>query len=269
MPAVPDPADRSGPTGSWLRWVRASITAGVALSLGALAHTTAGGLLPAAPVMVALAGLCVLGCWLLLARPASTSRLVVLVVAVQTLGHGVLTALAGHAGTTERTTTAASAPTVGDRSTWGSAVAALGDTRRTGSLRELTAVDLPGSAPAPGAADWVTHLVQTLTGPPAAMALAHLVAAAVLGAWLAGGERALWTLTELGSQSARAATARTVAALRESGRWGAAVLDAHCELGGPRRADPARAAYDVRPVRWAELRRAASRRGPPVLLAFH
>ncbi len=40
----------------------------------------------------------------------------------------------------------------------------------------------------------VHHLTEDLTGPHAAMALAHALAAATVGAWLASGEHALWAL---------------------------------------------------------------------------
>jgi hypothetical protein len=42
--------------------------------------------------------------------------------------------------------------------------------------------------------EWVHHLTEDLSGPHAAMALAHAAAAAAVGLWLAVGERALWEL---------------------------------------------------------------------------
>ena len=41
---------------------------------------------------------------------------------------------------------------------------------------------------------WLAHLAADLTGPHALMALAHAAAAAVVGLWLASGERAAWAL---------------------------------------------------------------------------
>ncbi len=41
---------------------------------------------------------------------------------------------------------------------------------------------------------WLAHLAADLTGPHALMALAHAAAAAVVGVWLASGERAVWAL---------------------------------------------------------------------------
>lgn len=42
--------------------------------------------------------------------------------------------------------------------------------------------------------EWLHHLTEDLSGAHAAMALAHAAAAAVVGLWLAVGERALWEL---------------------------------------------------------------------------
>jgi hypothetical protein len=49
----------------------------------------------------------------------------------------------------------------------------------------------------PGATAAVHHLVADLTGRDALMALAHAVAAALVGLWLAAGERALFTVVHL------------------------------------------------------------------------
>jgi hypothetical protein len=48
-----------------------------------------------------------------------------------------------------------------------------------------------GHVPGP---EWLHHLTEDLSGTHAAMALAHAAAAAVVGLWLAVGERALWEL---------------------------------------------------------------------------
>src|SRR3712207_8594820 len=40
----------------------------------------------------------------------------------------------------------------------------------------------------------VHHLIEDMTGPHAAMAVGHVAAAALVGLWLAAGERALWRL---------------------------------------------------------------------------
>lgn len=42
--------------------------------------------------------------------------------------------------------------------------------------------------------EWLEHLTSDLSGPHALMAMAHAVAAGVVGLWLAAGERALWSL---------------------------------------------------------------------------
>jgi len=46
----------------------------------------------------------------------------------------------------------------------------------------------------PSGPAWLHHLSEDLTGPHAVMALAHAAAAAAVGAWLAVGEDALWSV---------------------------------------------------------------------------
>ena len=132
-----------------LLWGRAAALAAVTLLAGTTAHASADGVLPAAPVLIALllGGTVVLAP--LLRTEASRGRVVLLLVAGQACVHGVLTALGGH--------------------------------------RDDEPVGVAGPA-------WLAHLAADLTGPHALMALAHAAAAAVVGLWLASGERAAWAL---------------------------------------------------------------------------
>lgn len=205
------------PVAPLLRWSRAGATAGLALVLATGAHVSAGGLLPSLPVLVSLAGVAVLGCAVVLDRPASTVRVVALVAGVQSAGHVVLTALAGHRGGPTAATPGRSA--AAEASTVIVApprVDAAG--RRTGSLHDLVAAGTGAAAPGSGTGSltphWAGHLIDDLSGPYAAMVLAHLLAAVLLGWWLATGERALWTLLSLGAVEARRGRARLAALAR-------------------------------------------------------
>jgi hypothetical protein len=180
--------------GPGLRCLRALMLAGVALATGVFAHVSAGGYLPGAAGLVTLWLLAGAAVAPLLGRQASTTRVVVLLVAGQTFVHVVLTALGGHRGDPT-----VSWPASSPVSHPAIPVAPTG--RRTGSFYDQVA-----RAPAGGGhvewttPHWVQHLVADLTGPHALMALAHLGAAAAVGWWLAAGERALWTLLTVTSR---------------------------------------------------------------------
>jgi hypothetical protein len=141
-----------------LLWCRAAALALVTLLAGTLAHLGAAGLLPPPLAMAAL-----LGGGTVLAAPflraeASAPRLVLLLVLGQALVHTVLTALAGHHQE------------------------AAGHLGRAGHSHRA------------GGPEWLEHLTSDLSGTHALMAVAHAAAAAVVGLWLARGERALWSL---------------------------------------------------------------------------
>ncbi len=183
------------PAAPALRWARAMLLAAVCMISGAVAHVSAGGLLPGFTALLVLFGL-----WLgvvasLLARPASTLRIVVLLIAGQTFIHGAMTALAGHKGDPLPGGPSLDAPGVELGKLQLTVHADRG--RRVGSLQDQlypgqhdTALAL--TVPLP-----VQHLVADMTGPHALMALAHIAAAAAVGLWLAMGERALWTVIVL------------------------------------------------------------------------
>ena len=144
---------------AWLRWTRASALAVVASLVAVWAHAGGGGHLPPAHVLLAVVGALTLAAAPLLARPASAVRVVVLTVGGQALAHAALSLLGGHHGH----------PSHG----------------------------VAGSATAPPATDPVAYLLGDLATAGAPMLLSHLAAAAAVGAWLAGGERAVWTLLTL------------------------------------------------------------------------
>lgn len=164
-------------------WARAILLASVTVFLGAAGHVTADGLLPGPVALTVLYGVAVVAAAAFLARPATAARLVVLLVGGQTLVHLVLSAAAGHVGdraaATPVRTGGLSLPTV--------------DGRRAGSLLDAYQ---SGSAHATTPALPVGHLVEHLTQ-HASMMVAHLVVAALVGLWLAVGERALFTLLAL------------------------------------------------------------------------
>jgi hypothetical protein len=108
--------------------------------------------------------------------------------------------------------------------------------------------------------DWVQHLVEDLTGMHAVMALAHLAAAAVVGLWLAAGERALWSLLTF---MARPVVEIFAVLLGSALRW-ARNLVASLDKSRVR----------LRPAAWGGTRPACAvflpdtltRRGPPALV---
>lgn len=213
-------------------WARAIVLASVTVFLGAAGHVTADGLLPGPAAVVLLYAVTVVGAVAFLARPATATRLVVLLVGGQTLVHLVLSAAAGHAGDASTTATARAG-------TGGALSLPTVDGRRTGSL--LDAYDA-GASHAASPSLPVGHLLDHLTG-HAPMMLAHLAVAVLVGLWLAVGERALFTLLALAARVV-VARLRPVPVVR-------------------RPAVPAPAPV-VRPLSLV-LARAVVRRGPPLV----
>lgn len=224
-----------------LRWARASLLGAVVLSVGLFAHVSADGLLPGAAGVLTLYAGVVCVCAVFLGREASTLRLMGLTIGGQGLVHAGLAAMAGHRGDRP------SAPVV------------VAPTRpvmvwnpRSGEtydqwVRHLT----PGQSSDFQVPGWATHAVLDMAAHPW-MAVAHLLAAAAVGAWLAAGERALWFLLSLASNSVAAVVTRLCAQL------GRAI-----PIDGALRAAPApREAVSPRPTEttWT---RAVTRRGPP------
>jgi hypothetical protein len=244
------------PVGPALRWSRAALLGAVTMSVGAVAHVTAGGLVPGTTALLVLSATCVLAVAPFLGRPASTVRAVVLLMAGQAMIHAALTSLAGHRGD-PAPSSAAPVPSPEPLS--------LGaDGRRVGSLYDQVYGSQTGvsptslSVPAP-----IQHLLADVTGPNALMALAHFAAAAVIGLWLAVGERALWTVLALTVDGVRGLV-RHAFAVRESVVAARSAALA-CMLMLRSRAVTVEPPH--LPPRWLLLARSVVRRGPPALLA--
>jgi hypothetical protein len=221
-----------------LRWTRALLIAAVAVSTGVVAHVSADGLLPGPRGLLVLTVLCAGVTAIFLGRQVGTLRIVALVVIGQGFIHSGLAALAGHrgdpVGTPARQTV----------------VPAMGSGPRTGSYYDQWVQVQPhGSAPAVPA--WVVHSIADIAAEPL-MAATHVLAAVVVGAWLAVGERALWAVLALTA----AVAVRVVRALA-----GALVLPVRPALV------PSTTAFDrPRIPRTLQHSPGVTRRGPPRLL---
>lgn len=222
-----------------LRWVRASVLAAVALGTGAVAHVSAEGRLPGPGGLMVLTLACTALAAALLGRQASTLRLVALVVAGQGFVHTGLAAMAGHRGDpVAHPTHPLPAPTA----------------PRTGSYFDQWEAAHPAAGSAPAVPAWLVHAVADVVEHPA-MALAHVLAAAAVGLWLAAGERALFALLTLTAALALTLVRRlrdALAAIRVVPVPAPVRRTTYQVLRLPRR--------DV----WA---RGPVRRGPPLLLA--
>lgn len=233
--------ERALPT---LRWVRAGVLGVVVLAVGAVAHAASGGLLPGLGGLTVLLALCVAGGAAFLGRASTTLRLVMLVIGGQAFVHTALAGMAGHRGDP------VAAAAVGQ---W-AAVDVPAWNPRSGVPYEQWAQQLTGGQElAPAVPAWLLHAVAEIGTNPT-MALLHVVAAGVVGAWLAVGERSLFALLALASNRVLELARRWVAALNGQ----AAVLCAQGHTAVPV------GTSDLVPRRgvWS---RGAVRRGPPVL----
>ncbi|WP_395656801.1 hypothetical protein [Nocardioides sp.] len=219
-------------------WARASCAGLRAFGLGVVGHVMADGLLPGPVLLAALLLASVALSAPVLARPASSVRLVALLVAGQTVIHLVLAVSAGHRGDAPGHPVAATLPPTGRLP--------VVDGHRVGSLQDLYQGGA-GSSPATAPTLPVGHLLADLSAHAPMMAV-HLVAAALVGLWLASGERCLWALLALTGRRIMGA-ARTLA--------GAVVVPTPVPFEAPV-ADPVGGAS-----RWQA--RPHSRRGPPLL----
>ncbi|GAA4737967.1 hypothetical protein GCM10023350_22560 [Nocardioides endophyticus] len=220
-------------------WARALVVGSLAFFLGVVGHVTADGLLPGPAFLGALLAMSVLLSAPMLSRPASSVRLVAMLVGGQTLLHLVLSVSAGHAGDGATGAVATRSSAVGNLPVL--------DGRRVGSLQDAYtgAADQHGAlAPALP----VGHLLNDLSA-HAPMMAAHVAVAALVGLWLGYGERCLWTLLALTGRRILAAVwaLRPVVATPRL-----TAVDAGRALAGPR------SVWLVRPD---------SRRGPPLLAA--
>ena len=157
----------------------------VALTVGSMAHTAAGGLLPGPAVWVILFGALAVIATAALTSPAGYVRLFALIGGGQAAVHLVLSLAAGHVGSTP-----AAAPRV---------VVETGSVRFGGVREQLAVVPEPRSSAGPAGSDsrLVEHLVEHLAGADAWMLLTHLVASAAVAWWLWRGEQAAWSLIAL------------------------------------------------------------------------
>ncbi len=224
-----------------LVWSRAFALAAVTMLAGIVGHVSADGLLPGLPVLTGLLLVGVVMSATLLNRPASRRRIVGLLVLGQAAVHLVFTVTAGHVGdravATTRHVGTGGLPSV--------------DGHRVGSLMDsyhATVGTASGVAPAVP----IGHLVNDLSA-HAPMMAAHLAAAALVGLWLAAGERALWSLVAFASRAALGPLAAAFAACRVVLAPPAAVVPIATEPRPPRAP--------------ALLARVVVRRGPPALLA--
>jgi hypothetical protein len=219
-------------------WARALVMGSLAFFLGVVGHVTADGLLPGPFFLAVLLAMSVLLSAPMLSRPASSVRIVAMLVGGQTLLHLVLSVTAGHAGDRAAGTVAARSSALGNLPVL--------DGRRVGSLQDayVGASDQPGSL-APTVP--IGHLISDLSA-HASMMAAHLVVAALVGLWLGYGERCLWTLLALTGRRILAAAWVLRPVVAAAPRITA--VDAARTPAGPR------SVWLVRPD---------SRRGPPLL----
>jgi hypothetical protein len=244
--------------GAALRWLRAAVLGVVVIAAGTVGHVAADGLLPGWPALALLGLGTVLVAAGQLGRPASTARVVTLLVLGQTVVHLLLTAAAGHRGTTVRPAESSASPVAPPPSRVDFAELAQAGPR-TGSLHDQL---YPGHQPVItdlAVPEPLQHLAADFTAANAPMALAHLAAAVVVGWWLAQGERALWTLLALTSTRGRDLVRGLVLLLVAVLHW--VTLDG----GSARRPSPPDSVADLRPPRLAALAETLSRRGPPAL----
>jgi hypothetical protein len=230
-----------------LRWSRAFVLASVAFGLGVAGHLSAGGLVPGPFGLTLLLALTTTVCAAFLGRAASTLRVTALVTAGQAAIHAALTATSGHAGDPARQ----AGPHLRPASTV---------TDRRGTFYDVYEQGTPARGDATAqlvVPDWAQHLADDLTGPHAAMAVAHLTAAALVGLWLASGERALWALVRLSRTALLTTVGRALAVLT----FLAAALPVRTG------ADPRLDGRPPRRLHSALLATTHSRRGPPALLA--
>lgn len=225
-------------------WARPSLTGLLAFGLGAVGHVTAGGLLPSPVFLAVLLVFMVLLGVPMLHRPASSLRIVAMLVGGQSIIHLVLSATAGHRG---------------DESSPGMAGLASSGAAR---LRELPVVDghrvgslqdayqgMSGQPTSFAPTLPVGHLITDLSA-HAPMMVVHLAAAVLVGLWLGRGEQCLWTLIAL--------TGRRVIVAA----WSLAPV---ATMPRPGLAAAVHAEPELRASRWQALPR--SRRGPPLLAA--
>ena len=250
-----------------LLWSRAALLAVVVLAVSVIGHVSADGLLPGPLALLTLLVATTAVSARFLTRQASAPRLVALLVGGQVVIHGVLTLLAGHASGAvpgAGSASAGSAASVAD----GSGSGFVFDGRhaeRTGSYFDQVAAMQPAAVPtapsgsAAGHGSALSHLVEHLGTQSLAMMLAHLAVVALLGVWLAVGERALWTVLTLTTTRLLDLVGSLGSLL--TGRWAAVLLER--VRRAPSLATTGRCVVPLPQL----LHHVVAHRGPPALLA--
>ncbi len=231
-------------------WGRSAVLGGAVFATGTVSHLAGGGLLPH-PVLTALllAGAVLVASRLLTVR-RSAGPLVAMVVAGQTLAHGLLSTLAGHRGqdgsAADVVVPVAPVPA---------------GTPRTGNLLDHYTATY-GAQTGDGAGlsaptGWLSHQVDHLVAQGPLMLLAHVGGAVALGLFLAVGEGALWRLLLAVSARARVAVAAAgLVLVADAVRRGVRLARAALPAEGPQVCGPQVVHLDSR-----------RRRGPPLVLA--
>lgn len=247
-----------------LLWSRAALLSAVVVAASVIGHVSADGLLPGPLALLALLGATTVVSARFLTRQASAPRLVALLVGGQVVVHGLLSLLAGHGSSTVPPAAAAGFVFDGRQA------------ERTGSYFDQVAAMQPAASSAAASAGAaapadaglsaggghgtaLAHLVEHLGTQSLAMLLAHLVVVALLGVWLAVGERALWTVLTLTTTRLLDLVACAGSVLL--GRW-AAVLLQHVRRV-PSLATTGRCVVPLPQL----LHHVVAHRGPPALLA--
>ena len=181
-----------------LRRVRALTLPSVLFTSGLAGHAAAGGVTPAASVLIPLFVLTVVAVAPFVGAPTSPLRSVALLAGGQGLLHAALQLLSGTAGATT---------TVG-----GAATGLATESSAAGSHLMMH----HGPAASHGS------VMSPMSDGHVVMLLAHLAAVVVVGLWLAAGERACWTLLALTARPVIGAWRTITAAARR--RVGAVVV---------------------------------------------
>jgi hypothetical protein len=254
-----------------LLWSRAALLALVVVAASVIGHVSADGLLPGPLALLGLLVTATVVSARFLTRQASAPRLVALLVSGQVVVHGVLSLLAGHGSSATPHVGAGEGASTGAGASAGGAGFVFDgrQAERAGSYfdqvsaMQPTGVPTVRSGPSGSAAgdhgSALTHLVEHLGTQSLAMMLAHLAVVALLGVWLAVGERALWTVLTL--STTRLADLVSSAGAVLLGRWSAVLLQ-HVRPA-PSLATTGRSAVPLPQL----LHHVVAHRGPPALLA--
>lgn len=251
-----------------LLWSRAALLAVVVLAVSVIGHVSADGLLPGPLALLTLLVATTAVSARFLTRQASAPRLVALLVGGQVVIHGVLTLLAGHASGAVPGAGSASATSAGAAASVAGGSGFVFDGRqaeRTGSYFDQVAAMQPAAVPtapsgsAAGHGSALSHLVEHLGTQSLAMMFAHLAVVALLGVWLAVGERALWTVLTLTTTRLLDLVGSLGSLL--TGRWAAVLLER--VRRAPSLATTGRCVVPLPQL----LHHVVAHRGPPALLA--